>query len=353
CSDTFKSKETFRKHVLSCQSCTDADSPPNKRQRIVPEVAPEATSEATTEVEQPVHLSSKEISQLAQLGAEVLRCLDKLDSSTINLIQGIPSTSTKIPRKVSDWPSLVNSDHFIERDDSDLGINGLFDVWGESEGLQQKWTLLLVDAILVSADQTCQGRTVETYNRNRSEDAFAEHLGKKALSSVPSDEGVYKKIMVCTRPVESSNYITLGTTTMNAIFTVAAFKNSDGVREVGVGATACADYFRACATTRVFLAKDSIKAAKEHVGTRFNFPLKATYSLRAVFTNFQDESAFLYARAAREDLRLPGQMPTTVFTLGDFACSPLKFFEGLSDETLLIAANDELNKITGGDFIGI
>ncbi|KAF9366340.1 hypothetical protein BGX34_003985 [Mortierella sp. NVP85] len=104
--------------------------------------------------------------------------------------------------------------------------------------------------------------------------------------------------MVCTRPVQSSSYITLGTTAMNAIFTVAAFKNNDGAREQAIFWRQLQKDAEAAELTKKKVALVNRKVTQMAKKTRL---CKAVESLQ-------------------------------------------KFFEDLSEETLPIAANDELSK---------
>jgi hypothetical protein len=103
-------------------------------------------------------------------------------------------------------------------------------------GLQQLWTLLLVDVVfhnfLIKVkdkgdeeyeedkedeeddgecyEQSLQGCVVETYDRNQDRDCFAEH--KKTASSAPDGTHRYRKIKVCTiSSLYGISVITLGT----------------------------------------------------------------------------------------------------------------------------------------------
>jgi hypothetical protein len=73
---------------------------------------------------------------------------------------------------VTKWPELVDSKSYVEWDDSDLGISGLFDDW-DKPGQQQKWTLLLKDATLCNETSTLQGCVVETFDRDHGRDRFS------------------------------------------------------------------------------------------------------------------------------------------------------------------------------------
>ncbi|KAG0209856.1 hypothetical protein BGX31_002040, partial [Mortierella sp. GBA43] len=107
---------------------------------------------------------------------------------------------------------------------------------------------------------------------------------------------------------------------MNAIFTKMVLKtNKDGnvATKMEVRQSAGGTTFKALPSTRVFLSKSSIDAARNHSGTRFSdSPFPPLAHLRCTFSHFGHVSAYYSARAGHAgDL---GEMPATLFTLPNF-----------------------------------
>ncbi|KAI8349132.1 hypothetical protein B0O80DRAFT_501550 [Mortierella sp. GBAus27b] len=104
-------------------------------------------------------------------------------------LSGIPA-GVKVPRSVpQNWPRGINSETHQEWDDSDLGISGMFDAWGRPGCiLHQRWSLLLVNAILFKSSAMVRGVVVETYRPKPQIRLFRGENGdwEEALSTVGS-----------------------------------------------------------------------------------------------------------------------------------------------------------------------
>lgn len=260
-------------------------------------------------------------------------------SSSSSSLSGTSAVQETQPR--SDWPSLIDREKYQEWDDTDLGMPDLFYSLNVSEGLQQRWALLLVDAILCNqghGDQgqpvqvTLQALVVETFDRHRLGDCFAEKIADD--SSVPLPNGIrrYKRLKICKLPGATTHhrhtYVTIGTTNMSAVFTAVVLRKPREHRQVQCGPYASGFFEAQPFVTRLFLSKESINMARTHVGSRFpnkdDSPytsLPVTSQLRSFFSHFEDKCAYKSARAATKRIITLTGMPATVFTLANFGVS--------------------------------
>lgn len=288
-----KYEKALRNHIERCMKC-----PSIKRSRVDLPVVEIASLQLSEELERILGRMRLNVSVTGMTRTEIgaLRCETRVEV-------------------VKEWPVLVDPSTHVEWDDTDLGIEGLFNDLEESPGLQQKWTLLLKDVVLCHRTRTVQCCVVETYDRNHRRDSFAERQDTKAISSAPSGDHCYERIKVSSRPAMSggSSVIIVGTE-MNAIFTNVALKDEKDSHEVGIGQSAGAGSFEPSPTTRVFLSKYSIEAAQKHRGTRFaEAVVPPLAQLPGIFSHFHHKSAYFSARAGQA-----GKSPATVFTLPDF-----------------------------------
>lgn len=122
-------------------------------------------------------------------------------------------------RLATKWPVSVDPKTHVEWNDADLTEKGLFDDWGKP-GLQQKWTLLLMNVIFYNQGMTFTGCVAETYDRNEDRDCFAERPNAVVHSSAPIGFHRYNLVRLSISPGSfRTGYLTLGTDHMNAIFT--------------------------------------------------------------------------------------------------------------------------------------
>ncbi|KAG0211388.1 hypothetical protein BGX31_001678 [Mortierella sp. GBA43] len=297
----FKSVETVRKHIETCAICfpPPEDSVPQKKQK--------SASEADSQIE----------SASLQAGGilEGFFGEERFELSGTSVSRKLSGFFhlTALLRLVSNFPARVDPTTHVEWNDSNLGIQCLFDDW-VTPGLQMVWTLLLVDVIFIHPAQSFRGLVVETYDRNRQRDYFGEHTTKKTPSSAPDAFSRYKLIKVSSRPTKFGNsMITLGTKQMNAIFTKVVYQVDNGPHSMDIGQSAGAHVFQPQAFTRVFLSRDSIKAAEGFCKTQSE-SLPPLTQLRCIFSHFSHVSAYFPARAG-----LAGELlPFTLFTLESF-----------------------------------
>jgi len=167
---SFTNRDSFRRHVGSCKKCYDMGDPHNKKRRTESPSGPEGDSseswggpedDSTEDRDKP---SSDPSEVKGQSDAEVAAAISPAANQTVPATINLTTTH-------QEW------------DDSDLGMADLFFAWNATNGLQQRWTLLLLNAILVNDDpaQTLEVRVVETYNRQRSHDCFAENVPRLSL----------------------------------------------------------------------------------------------------------------------------------------------------------------------------
>jgi hypothetical protein len=234
-------------------------------------------------------------------------------------VESQPTQPTQVAEPQADFAPWFDHSQFVEWDDTNTHeIPRLFGDWSLlPTTLQQTWTLLLVNVLLVNDDETLQGKVVETFGRSRGRDCFGERPSEE--NSLPTPHGHrYQHIKVC-RLTDSHKvkFITLGTKCMNAIFTQVVHKKGNET-SVKFGLSS-GKSFNALASTRVFLSKRSIQEAREHEGNRFAEVFLSRYQLRSIFSHFGEKSAYFSARAAPPELReVPAMMPATIFTLADF-----------------------------------
>ncbi|KAK3808341.1 MAG: hypothetical protein J3Q66DRAFT_354571 [Benniella sp.] len=244
----------------------------------------------------------------------------KETSSSESVATAAPTSTNESPAHIEDeWPAFVDRETHVEWND-DLAIPNLLDGW-DTPGccLQQTWASLLVDVVLVNPTKAGQGLVVETYCRNQDHDCFAERTDRKAAPDQSAEGHMYKHVKVCSRPTSyGSSCIVLGTKAMNALFPLMLLKTKDSV-DVDNGQCAGGGFSPPLQSTRVFLSKMSIEAARQHKGARFpEDGLPSLAQLRGVFSHFHLVATYFSARMSR----LPKeQMPVTVFTLGDTKCA--------------------------------
>lgn len=123
--------------------------------------------------------------------------------------------------------------------------------------------------------------------RSRKFDCFAEkmEIGKKP--SRPSDrQRLYSKITASMRSFDHGReFITLGTDSMNAIFTAVICQDPNG-SSVQVGLTAGSGSIQVDGATRIFLDMESVKTARDQTEDRFTTEFDLLSQLRCIFSHF-------------------------------------------------------------------
>ncbi|KAF9344515.1 hypothetical protein BGX34_005588 [Mortierella sp. NVP85] len=298
CGNVSKSERSLKDHVRKCSQCREGPPPPKKQKvalNVVPDVFPEINI-----VVPP--------SRVGQVFTKTFKGKKYHFAST-----GISDATDAEDDAEDDWPALVDRETHVLWDDTDQGIEGLFDSW-DTPGLQQKWNLLTTDIIFSNpTGEIIKGLVTETYDRCHTRDYFSEQTKKKADSSLPNGTHRHQLVRVTTRPASHNNEaIVLGTEEMNAIFPLMVYHSKDGSKEVEIGQSAGVGLFRPCSSTAVYLSMASIKAAKEHKGIEFpDSLLPRLDQLRSIRTGFHHMSTYFSARVGHV-----GMMPPTIFTLG-------------------------------------
>ncbi|KAG0221442.1 hypothetical protein BGX31_009833, partial [Mortierella sp. GBA43] len=218
----FKSVETVRKHIETCVIC----------------LPPPEDSEADSQIESASLKAGGPLERIFRDG--------RFELSGMSLSRKLSGFFhlTGLLRHVSDFPARVDPTTHVEWNDSNLGIQCLFDDWVKP-GLQMVWALLLVDVIFINPTQSFRGLVVETSDRNRQRDCFGENKDKKTPSSAPDEFSLYKLIKVSSRPIKLGySKITLGTKQMSAIFTKVVYQVGNGPHSVDIGQSAGAHVFQ-------------------------------------------------------------------------------------------------------------